>query len=306
VCAVMSWREREARNEARFRDQNEWIEAASESFGAAPLASEHCGPAPLMTFVCECGDGNCTQTIELTKSEYESVRSIANRFAIVLNHENSEVEAVVSECSRFAVVDKIESCALSVALETDPRSSRAHQGARPLRNMKELGGSPGTDLADRRSQDRDGVRLHGEVRRRARDRSRMLRLRLHLSATPGDVPFARAAITRLCEHLEIDDELTERIRLAVTEACSNCVLHAYGGRSDTAMYVLDARVDQKALRVSVCDSGVGVHNSPPSKHDNPGLGLGLIEKLADTSHVSSRPSGGTRVVMRFAMRTSQA
>jgi hypothetical protein len=121
---MVSWREREARNEARFRDQNEWIEAASESFGAAPLASESSGAVPLMTFVCECGDGNCTQTIELTKAEYESVRSIANRFAIAPNHENPEAEVVVSECSRFAEVDKIEGCALSVALETDPRSGR--------------------------------------------------------------------------------------------------------------------------------------------------------------------------------------
>ena len=121
---MVSWRERDARNEARFRDQNEWIEAASESFGAAPLASESSGAVPLMTFVCECGDGSCTQTIELTKAEYESVRSVANRFAIVPNHENPEAEVVVSECSRFAEVDKIEGCALSVALETDPRSGR--------------------------------------------------------------------------------------------------------------------------------------------------------------------------------------
>jgi hypothetical protein len=125
---TMSWREREARNEAHFRDQNEWIEAASESFGTAPLASESSGTAGLMTFVCECGDGSCTQTIELTKSEYEAVRATANRFAIVPNHENPEAEVVVSECSRFAEVDKIEGCARSVALETDPRSSRRSQG----------------------------------------------------------------------------------------------------------------------------------------------------------------------------------
>jgi hypothetical protein len=31
---MMDWREREARNEAQFRDQNEWIEATHESFGS--------------------------------------------------------------------------------------------------------------------------------------------------------------------------------------------------------------------------------------------------------------------------------
>jgi anti-sigma regulatory factor (Ser/Thr protein kinase) len=129
----------------------------------------------------------------------------------------------------------------------------------------------------------------------------MSRLRLRLSASPEEVPFARAAITRLCEHLEIGDEQTDRIRLAVTEACSNCVLHAYDERADTDTYVLDARVDQHALRVTICDSGVGLHNARVNTHPSLGCGLHLIQGLADSADVSSRPSGGTRVVMRFAM-----
>jgi hypothetical protein len=111
---MVSWREREARNEARLRDQNEWIQAASESFGAKLLT----------VFVCECGDGDCSQTIELTKPEYESVRSVSTRFAVVVNHENPESQSVVSECSRFAVVDEFEGWGLRVSRETDPRSGR--------------------------------------------------------------------------------------------------------------------------------------------------------------------------------------
>jgi anti-sigma regulatory factor (Ser/Thr protein kinase) len=153
----------------------------------------------------------------------------------------------------------------------------------------------------RLGQRRDDASLHVALRPRLRERARMSRLRLDLSATAEEVPFARAAITRLCEHLEIDDALTERIRLAVTEACTNCVLHAYDERVEPATYVLDARVDEHALRVVVCDRGLGIHNGRPSEHDNPGLGLGLIEQLADSSDVSARPGGGTRVVMRFAL-----
>ena len=128
---MVSWREREARNEARFRDQNEWIEAASESFGAAPLASESFGVTPRMTFVCECGDGGCTQTIELTHDEYEAVRSASTHFAVVPNHENPESEQVVSEGSRFAVIDKIEGWSLRIARETDARSSSNARAGRP-------------------------------------------------------------------------------------------------------------------------------------------------------------------------------
>jgi stage II sporulation protein AB (anti-sigma F factor) len=159
---------------------------------------------------------------------------------------------------------------------------------------------PGGDIAARPGTRRDGAR-QAAARLRVRDCARMSRLRLRLSASPEEVPFARAAITRLCEHLEIEDEQTERIRLAVTEACSNCVLHAYAEHADTETYVLDARVDQRALRVTVCDSGVGVHNAQASLHPSLGYGLCLIQTLADIAEVSTRPTGGTRVEMRFAM-----
>jgi anti-sigma regulatory factor (Ser/Thr protein kinase) len=136
--------------------------------------------------------------------------------------------------------------------------------------------------------------------RRVREHARKSHLRLRLSASPEEVPFARVAITRLCEHLEIDDQQTQNVRLAVTEACSNCVLHAYEGTT-RGTYVLEARVDRQALRVIVSDSGVGVHHARVSIHPDVGYGLHLIRTLADSAEISSRPSGGTRVVMRFAM-----
>jgi hypothetical protein len=118
---MVSWREREARNEARFRDQNEWIETASERFGGVPLTS----------FVCECGDAACTQTIELTHDEYEAVRSASTHFAVVPNHENPESEQVVTEGSRFSVIDKIQGWSLRIARETDARSSSHARSGRP-------------------------------------------------------------------------------------------------------------------------------------------------------------------------------
>lgn len=105
--------EREAWNEVRSRTQNEWIGHASESFAGAALTE---------TYVCECGDGDCSEPIELTRAEYEHVRAEATHFAVAPNHENPEVEQLISECPRFAVVNKIEASARRVARATDPRS----------------------------------------------------------------------------------------------------------------------------------------------------------------------------------------
>jgi len=153
----------------------------------------------------------------------------------------------------------------------------------------------------RPGRERDAARVRRAWQPRARDAARTSRLRLHLSAAAEEIPFARAAITRLCEHLEIGDEVTQRIRLAVTEACANCVEHAYDDAARAATYLLDARLEGRALRVLVSDSGRGIQNH--QLHDRSGLGLGLhlIQELADDSDISSRPSGGTRVVMRFEL-----
>ena len=127
------------------------------------------------------------------------------------------------------------------------------------------------------------------------------RLRVHLRATLEDVPHARAAITRLCERLEMDDQPTGDIRLAVTEACSNCALHAYDDGAQWPIYTLDARLDHDDLLIVVSDRGMGLQASQASKAPSLGYGLGIIQHLAASSHVSARPGGGTRVVMRFPL-----
>jgi anti-sigma regulatory factor (Ser/Thr protein kinase) len=78
-------------------------------------------------------------------------------------------------------------------------------------------------------------------------------------------------------------------------------MHAYEEGTATGTYVLDARVEHQALRVTVCDSGLGVHNTRADVHPSLGCGLYLIQTLPDSAEITSRPSGGTRIVMRFAM-----
>ena len=112
------------------------------------------------------------------------------------------------------------------------------------------------------------------------------------------VPGARTAVTRLCEHLGLGGELTERIRLAATEAFTNCVLHAYDGEGTDATFALEARVEKNVLLLVVRDHGHGILGTR-GRPDSLRLGLKLIESLADDATVSSSPGHGTRVAMRF-------
>ena len=54
----------------------------------------------------------------------------------------------------------------------------------------------------------------------------------------------------------------------------------------------------------VSDCGIGMAHGQRSPTEGLGLGLRLIEELADEGDVSTRPGHGTRVVMRFALRPS--
>jgi hypothetical protein len=100
-----SWREKEARNQVLFREVNERIERISEGFATGGRTS----------LLCECGNRECTQTIDLSHSEYERVRAHASRFVVALNHENPEAESVVEQNSRFAVVEVYAGAASRIA-----------------------------------------------------------------------------------------------------------------------------------------------------------------------------------------------
>ena len=114
--------DRVARNEARFREENELLR---ERFGEIG-AFDGGGRDQLTPFLCECGDLGCTDVILLLLDEYERVRADPNTFAIVNGHQMEDSETVVTgevceENDRFAVVKKDEP-ARRITEATDPRA----------------------------------------------------------------------------------------------------------------------------------------------------------------------------------------
>jgi predicted ThiF/HesA family dinucleotide-utilizing enzyme len=101
-------RQRVAMNEATFRKVNEGMELGQD-------------PSGLLTFVCECGRLGCTELIQLTRGEYESLRTNPRRFAIVDGHEILEAEAIVERHDRYSVVEKAGDPEAEIVEHTDPR-----------------------------------------------------------------------------------------------------------------------------------------------------------------------------------------
>jgi len=127
------------------------------------------------------------------------------------------------------------------------------------------------------------------------------RLTLLLAPLAASIPVARNAVCELCRELGLAGELTDQVGLAVTEACTNVVLHAYDDDSRDAAFTVHAAVNGSALSVTVRDAGGGMPVAAGAVSKNAGLGLGmqLMAQAASSFDVVSRPGAGTRVTLRF-------
>jgi anti-sigma regulatory factor (Ser/Thr protein kinase) len=120
-------------------------------------------------------------------------------------------------------------------------------------------------------------------------------------ARPASVAALRRAVDDYATNGGVGEERREDIALAISEAVSNAVMHAYVGRDEPGEVRLDAWIDRGGLHVTVCDDGVGM----APRLDSPGLGLGLalMGQVADRLRLeSSDPPSGMCVRMTFALR----
>jgi serine/threonine-protein kinase RsbW len=132
-------------------------------------------------------------------------------------------------------------------------------------------------------------------------------VRLSLPAHARNIAVVRRAVEAVAEEFALPHRLVEDIRLAVTEACTNVVRHAYTGAE--ANHASALRVDllprARGMQVIVEDRGRGLAPSPDAT--GPGLGLPLIASLTSQLEVSHGAGDrGSRLVMSFAADSIEA
>ena len=120
-------------------------------------------------------------------------------------------------------------------------------------------------------------------------------------ALPRSVAVVRAKVGDLAEQAGAGRSTVDAVKLAVSEAATNVVVHAYRDADEHGLIHLEATLVSGELRVSVADTGSGLQ----SRRAGPGLGLGLviIGKLADSVELLQGGGGGVTVLMRFALGT---
>lgn len=102
-----------AKNEALFRAVNDRVEGLNETFGSL---------TDRIVVVCECGAQTCIEQLDLSRAQYEGVRSDATQFAVKPGHVFDDVEHVSAKSDSHWVVTKDAGEAKRVAEELDTRN----------------------------------------------------------------------------------------------------------------------------------------------------------------------------------------
>lgn len=133
---------------------------------------------------------------------------------------------------------------------------------------------------------------------RGRD-GRVPHVAIRLDAVVGNVGLIRHTVVAFAAAHGADGPRQGAVALAVSEAVSNVVVHAYAPGEHGSVCV-DADVEGDDLEIVVSDCGRGVSAGPL----RPGLGLGLamIGEHADELVISERAPRGTELWMRFGLR----
>jgi serine/threonine-protein kinase RsbW len=117
-------------------------------------------------------------------------------------------------------------------------------------------------------------------------------------AAAGSVAAIRAAVARFAAHAGVAPLVVDAVTLAVSEAATNVVVHAYADAAQPGLIEVEVTYTAGELHVNVGDTGSGLR--PGHGRSGLGLGLAIINELADRVEVLQGGESGLRIVMHFA------
>jgi len=126
-------------------------------------------------------------------------------------------------------------------------------------------------------------------------------IELHLTSDPAMLSVMRAAIAKVCEIAEFDQMQTSKIVLALDEACSNIIRHAYKGKSGEEITII-CRIRSHRLEFTLLDVGeptdISKIKSRPLDEVRPGgLGVFLMQTVMDEVKFYQGNEQGNRLFM---------
>jgi serine/threonine-protein kinase RsbW len=123
---------------------------------------------------------------------------------------------------------------------------------------------------------------------------------LRLESSPETLTLVRGMLGGVAELLQLDPELLDDLKTAVSEACNNVVMHAYDGASGPLVVCL--YVESEGIEVTVRDRGRGIPVLAPSDDRLQGVGIPIMRALAQQTAFRPMDDGGTEVWLQFVSK----
>ncbi len=129
------------------------------------------------------------------------------------------------------------------------------------------------------------------------------KLKLEMDSRSVNEGFARAAVGAFAARLDPTLEELGDIKTALSEAVTNCIVHAYPNGIGPVYITL--KTDGSALEMKIKDCGRGIEDVEKAREplyttggeDRSGMGFTVMETFCDSLRVKSRPGAGTTVIL---------
>lgn len=131
------------------------------------------------------------------------------------------------------------------------------------------------------------------------------KMKLEFSSKSCNEAFARITVAAFVSQLDPTIEEIADIKTAVSEAVTNCIIHAYEGKEGSVKIVCQILGD--AIQIEVSDTGKGIEDIETAKQplytskpnlERSGMGFTIMESFMDEMKVESIVGLGTKVTMK--------
>lgn len=128
---------------------------------------------------------------------------------------------------------------------------------------------------------------------------------LRIPSKSANESFARVAVASFVSQLDPTIEELSDIKTAVSEAVTNCIVHAYNNNIGT-VYIGVELFDDRSVKIKIRDTGCGIDNVAKAMEplftsvggERSGLGFSVMQSFMDYLKVTSKPNKGTTVIMK--------
>ena len=130
-------------------------------------------------------------------------------------------------------------------------------------------------------------------------------MKIELQSYLSNVSLARTICKAFCSQLNPTTQEVEDVACAVSEAVTNCVVHAYPG-TEGKIYIAASACADRTIRISIKDKGCGIEDvlkvrqllfTTKAEQEHSGMGFNSMEICSDAIKVKSKVGKGTEVIL---------